>query len=686
MNIDGIKGIGEKTRELFEKINIYDTKDLLNYYPRNYDFFGKPVAIDTIDNEKVVSIIGKFHSKLVPVSKGRVKITSGIFVDENGMKLQIIWYNMPYLAKTIFVDNVYILRGTLKRDKLGRVVKMLQPEVYTTEKYKEKLDSLQPIYSLTKGLTNNIVKKAVLESFRIHKDIVEFEYLPENIRKQKGLISEEDALHQIHFPKNEEEAIRARKRLSFDEFLLFILSLKRLKKTDNNIQNQFKITMDKRTEKFMERLPFSLTNAQKKVIREIDIDMSSDKVMNRLVQGDVGSGKTIVAQLALMNTVFAGYQGGLMAPTEVLAKQHYNNFVKCFEKYNIDIKVVLLTGSMTAKEKREAYYQIENGIADIIIGTHALIVDKVKYKKLGLVITDEQHRFGVAQRKTFFTKGENPHILVMSATPIPRTLAIILYGDLDISIIDELPSNRQPIKNCVVTTDYRPKAYDFIKKQIDLGHQVYIICPMVEENDNIEACDVISYTEQLREVFSEKYKIEYLHGKMKAKDKNSIMERFANGDIHILVSTTVIEVGVNVPNTTVMMVENSERFGLATLHQLRGRVGRGNSQSYCIFVSGSKNEEKLKRLKILNESNDGFYIASEDLKLRGPGDLFGIKQSGDLIFKIGDIYGDADMLKEASQVAKEIEANSNTFSPKDLELLNEKINKYTYEVLSRVNL
>ena len=493
-------------------------------------------------------------------------------------------------------------------------------------------------------------------------------------------------MHQIHFPKNEEEAVRARKRLSFDEFLLFILSLKRLKKTDNNIQNQFNVSMNKKTEEFIEKLPFSLTNAQKKVIREINIDMSSSKVMNRLIQGDVGSGKTIVAQIALMNTVYAGYQGGLMAPTEVLAKQHYDNFVECFEKYNIDINVVLLTGSMTVKEKKEAYYKIENGIADIIIGTHALIVDKVKYKKLGLVITDEQHRFGVAQRKNFFTKGENPHILVMSATPIPRTLAIILYGDLDISIIDELPSNRLPVKNCVVTTDYRPKAYDFIKKQIDLGHQVYIICPMVEENDNIEACDVVSYTEQLREVFSEEYTIEYLHGKMKAKDKNSIMERFASGDIHILVSTTVIEVGVNVPNTTVMMVENSERFGLATLHQLRGRVGRGDSQSYCIFVSGSKNEEKLKRLKILNESNDGFYIASEDLKLRGPGDLFGIKQSGDLIFKIGDIYGDADMLKEASQVAKEIEENSNTFTPKDLELLNEKINKYTYEVLSRVNL
>lgn len=686
MNIDEIKGIGEKTRELFEKINIFDTKDLLEYYPRNYDFFGKPIAIDYIDNEKVVSVIGKFHNRIVPVSKGKTKITSGILVDENGMKLQVIWYNMPYLSKTLLTDTVYILRGTLKRDKLGRVIKMIQPEVYTVEKYSEKINSLQPIYSLTKGLTNNIVKKAVKESFLIHKDFVEFEYLPESIRIEKKLISDKDALYQIHFPKNEDEAIKARKRLSFDEFLLFILSLKRLKKTDNNIINEFRIPMDEKTLDFIENLPFELTNAQKKVIKEIEIDMSKDKVMNRLVQGDVGSGKTIVAQIALMNTVFAGYQGALMAPTEVLAKQHYDNFVDCFKKNNIDINVVLLTGSMTAKEKKEAYYDIEKGIANIIIGTHALIVEKVKYKNLGLVITDEQHRFGVNQRKTLFTKGVNPHILVMSATPIPRTLAIILYGDLDISIIDELPSNRLPIKNCVVTTDYRPKAYDFIKKQISLGHQVYIICPMVEENDNIEACDVISYTEQLKEIFSDNYKIEYLHGKMKSKDKNNIMERFANGETDILVSTTVIEVGVNVPNATVMMVENAERFGLATLHQLRGRVGRGKSQSYCIFVSGSKNEEKLKRLKILNESNDGFYIASEDLKLRGPGDLFGIKQSGDLIFKIGDIYGDADMLKEASQVAKQIEENTTSFTQKELELLNDKINKYTYEVLNRVNL
>lgn len=686
MNIDEIKGIGKKTKELFEKINIYDTKELLYYYPRSYDCFTKPVSISEIDNEKVISVMGSFKNGLVSKVTGKFKITSGIFTDENGMKLQVIWYNMPYLAKNTFPNVTYVLRGVLNRDKIGRVVKLVQPEVYTVEKYKEKINSLQPIYSLTKGLTNNIVLKAVKESFSIHRDIAEFEYLPESIRKSKNLIEEKDAIWQVHFPKDEKEAVKARKRLAFDEFLLFILSLKRLKNADGNIKNNYKIPMNEKTVEFIAKLPYKLTAAQKKVVSEISCDMLSEKMMNRLIQGDVGSGKTIVAQIALMNTVFSGYQGGLMAPTEVLAKQHYENFKKCFEEMKIDIRVVLLTGSMSAKEKKNAYEDIENGDADIIIGTHALITDKVKYKNLGLVVTDEQHRFGVMQRKTFSFKGKNPHILVMSATPIPRTLAIILYGDLDISVIDELPSNRLPIKNCVVTADYRPKAYSFIKNQVDLGHQAYVICPMVEESDNLEACDVISYTKQLRENFSEECTIECLHGKMKSKDKNQIMERMSKGEIDILVSTTVIEVGVNVPNATVMMVENSERFGLAALHQLRGRVGRGNAQSYCIFVSGSKNEEKLNRLNILNQSNDGFFIASEDLKLRGPGDLFGIRQSGELVFKIGDIYGDADMLKEAAEAVKEIEKNAASFSENEMEILKDRVNKYTCEVLNRVNL
>lgn len=686
MDIDGIKGIGEKTKELFNKINIFDTGDLIEYYPRSYDVFSMPVNIEEIDNEKIVSIIGKFNGRLVPVIKGRNKVVSGIFADEKGNKLQAVWYNMPYLAKTTDISLTYVLRGTLKRDKLGRITRIIQPEIFTVEKYKEKLNSLQPIYSLTKGLTNNTVIKAVKESFRLHTDIIEFDYLPESIRIEKKLISKKQALKDIHFPQNESDVIAARKRLSFDEFLMFILALKRLKSTDSNLKNNFKIEMSDKTLEFIDKLPFKLTTAQNKVVEEINFDMSGEKVMNRLIQGDVGSGKTVIAQIALMNTVFAGYQGGLMAPTEVLAKQHYNNFTECFKKYGIEINVVMLTGSMTAKEKRCVYKQIADGSADIIIGTHALIVDKVEYKNLGLVVTDEQHRFGVMQRKNFSAKGVNPHILVMSATPIPRTLAIILYGDLDISIINELPSNRLPIKNCVVTTDYRPKAYNFIEKQINEKHQIYIICPMVEENDNLEACDVVSYTENLKEILGNEYRIEFLHGKMKAKDKNNIMEEFSRGNIDILVSTTVIEVGVNVPNATVMMVENAERFGLAALHQLRGRVGRGGYQSYCIFVSGSKNSEKLKRLEILNKSNDGFFIASEDLKLRGPGDLFGIKQSGELIFRIGDIYGDADMLMEAGDTAKLIENNKNSLSNEEIEILNDMVNKYTIDVLARVNL
>ena len=374
--------------------------------------------------------------------------------------------------------------------------------------------------------------------------------------------------------------------------------------------------------------------------------------MNRLIQGDVGSGKTVVSAIALLIVAINKYQGVIMVPTEVLAKQHYESLCKMYE--GLGINVGLLVGSMTAKEKREMYGEIKNHNIDIVVGTHALIQEKVEYDNLALVVTDEQHRFGVKQRENLSNKGNNPHILVMSATPIPRTLAIILYGDLDISIIDELPSNRLPIKNCVVDTSYRRTAYNFIAKEIAKGRQAYVICPMVEESENVEAENVVDYTETLKLELPPSVNVEYLHGKMKAKEKNAIMERFLNNEIQVLVSTTVIEVGVNVPNATVMMIENAERFGLAQLHQLRGRVGRGQYQSYCIIVSGNDGKETKERLEIMNKSNDGFYIAGEDLKLRGPGDLFGIRQSGDISFKIGDIFNDASVLKKANDAAKEI--------------------------------
>ncbi|MDE7186872.1 MAG: ATP-dependent DNA helicase RecG, partial [Lachnospiraceae bacterium] len=394
-------------------------------------------------------------------------------------------------------------------------------------------------------------------------------------------------------------------------------------------------------------------------------------VMNRLIQGDVGSGKTILAFLALIMCVVNGYQGAMMAPTEVLAAQHYESLVQLQKQYRLPIRPVLLTGSVTARERREIYARIESGEANIILGTHALIQDKAVYRNLALVITDEQHRFGVRQRESLAQKGNGVHVLVMSATPIPRTLAIILYGDLHISVLDELPANRLPVKNCVVNTSYRETAYRFMEKEVAQGHQVYVICPMVEEGEMAELEDVLSYTAKLKGTLPSSIQIAALHGKMKPAEKNRIMEAFAARQIDVLVSTTVIEVGINVPNATVMMVENAERFGLAQLHQLRGRVGRGAAQSYCIFMSKSQKPETMARLKILNQSNDGFYIASQDLKLRGPGDLFGIRQSGDLRFTLGDIFQDAGILQRASDWADRILAEDAGFATEQYDSLRE---------------
>ena len=459
-----------------------------------------------------------------------------------------------------------------------------------------------------------------------------------------------------------------------------------MKDSEARADNHFILEDRPEINRFLSSLPYDLTDAQKKVWREIRQDMQGGHTMSRLVQGDVGSGKTIVAFLSLLLAGLNGYQGALMAPTEVLARQHYDNITGMLEQYQLPLKAELLTGSMTAKQKREAYERIASGEAAIIIGTHALIQEKVLYHDLALVVTDEQHRFGVKQREALAGKGYMPHILVMSATPIPRTLAIILYGDLDISVIDEMPKNRIPIKNCVVDTGYRETAYRFMKKQVSEGRQCYVICPMVEESESLEAENVQDYSRMLSEEMGSPINVGCLHGRMKQQEKDEIMAAFGRNEIQILVSTTVIEVGIDVPNATVMMIENAERFGLAQLHQLRGRVGRGGHQSYCIFMTASKSEETKERLDILNHSNDGFYIAGEDLRLRGPGDLFGIRQSGILDFKIADVFQDAGLLQCASSDAAGILAEDPALSGPENRHLKDYIDRKIREIMLETTL
>ena len=645
-----LKGVGEKTEKLFQKIGITTTEELLRYYPRTYDIYEEPVEIASAEENKTVSIRATIATGIYINQIRNLQVLTTTVADASG-RLPVAWFNAPYLRGTLKKGSVFILRGKIIRKK-GRP-QMEHPEIFTPAAYEEIIHSMQPVYGLTKGLSNKMITKLVhqiLDTRPLHG-----EYLPEEIRERYQLADANYAIRTIHFPKNMQELLTARKRLVFDEFLLFVLAIQLLKEKTEEAPNTFPMKPVWTTEEIIEGLPYDLTGAQKNVWHEIERDLSGHKLMSRLVQGDVGSGKTVIAFLAMVLSAENGFQSALMVPTEVLANQHYEGFLRLMEEQNIaSCHPVLLTGSTTARQKREIYQKIADGEVNVIIGTHALIQEKVEYKNLGLVITDEQHRFGVRQREALTTRGNPPHVLVMSATPIPRTLAIILYGDLDISIIDELPAKRLPIKNCVVGTSYRPKAYSFIEKQVQMGRQAYVICPMVEESEGLEAENVTDYARKLQEILPGEIKVEILHGKMKPKEKNRIMEAFASGEIQVLVSTTVVEVGVNVPNATVMMVENAERFGLAQLHQLRGRVGRGEHQSYCIFIQGNNEENTSKRLKILNESNDGFYIAGEDLKLRGPGDLFGIRQSGLMEFKIGDIYNDAGILKNASEAAGEI--------------------------------
>jgi ATP-dependent DNA helicase RecG len=658
-NIDTIKGVGEKTTKLLNKLGVYTIEDILLFFPRTYLVYPEPSIPDKDMVNSLVSISGRIKTSPKSFrSRNRMDILS-ITAFVGDIPVDLVWFNSNYIKSSLEPGKIYIFYGRLTFDK-GRF-KMSQPSIFEPEKYLEIKKRIQPIYPLTKGLGNTTILKAVKEA--LNHCCIPDNRLPEYLEQKNGFMSYSDAIRTYHFPDSFDSLVSARKRLAYEEMFFFILNSRLQEDTAVSFPNEFNIIHHKETDDFRASLKFALTNDQSKVLNDIIGDLTGEYISQRLIQGDVGSGKTIVAFLAMLDVALSGYQAAIMAPTEVLAKQHYETFVNWVKESGLDIPVALFTGSMKVSEKKAMQKLVDENQSCLIIGTHALISEGRSFGDLALVITDEQHRFGVQQRDRLSSKGNHPHIVVMSATPIPRTLAMILYGNMHVSAIKELPANRLPIKTCVIKESMRSTAYKFVSDEIAKGHQVYIICPLVEASETTEAQNVTDYSKKLKEHFKDAYEIGVLHGKMKPAEKNQVMADFAEHKTQILVSTTVVEVGVNVPNATVIMIENANRFGLAALHQLRGRVGRGDAQSYCILMNSSSDNNQSKRLNIMLKSNDGFYIAREDLKLRGPGDMFGVRQSGEFSFKVADIYQDADELEMASndvdQILKEDPALEN---------------------------
>ena len=647
-NIQYIKGVGPARVKLLNKLGIYTLNDIINYYPRTYEDRSKTKKLNDVYDGEEILIIAKVMTKVV-VRKVRKGLTLyKVIVADESNNCEITWYNQEYIKEKIRQGNTYKFYGKVS-NKYGKL-EMNTPIVEEMNASKN-TGKIVPIYPSTNNLTQNVLRSIVENALKeINGRLIET--LPDYILKEYNLCGLDYAIKKIHFPDNFSEYNIARKRLAFEEIMTMQLLLMKLKKSYNNELNGIQFDKNIKMSDVINDLPYKLTKAQLKVLEEIDLDMESKKCMNRLLQGDVGSGKTVVSIIASYKAVKSGMQVAIMAPTAILATQHLEEFNKILSKYNI--KCELLISSITKKNKNEILERLKNGEIDIIIGTHALLEENVVFNKLGLVVTDEQHRFGVKQREKIISKGTNPDTIVMTATPIPRTLALILYADLDISIIDELPPNRKKIDTFAVTKALEDRVNNFIKKQINEGRQVYVVCPLVEENEEINAKSVMELAEKYKNDIFKEYKVEYLHGKMKAKEKDAIMEDFKNGKIDILISTTVIEVGVNVPNASIMVVENAERFGLAQLHQLRGRVGRGEYKSYCILKYQGNSDIIKQRMKIMQDTNDGFVISEKDLELRGSGEFFGTRQHGLPEFKIANIYEDMEMLKSIQSIAIKI--------------------------------
>lgn len=645
MNVQYIKGVGPKRAFRLRKLNINTILDLIYYIPREYEDRSKFTTIkQAIIGEKAsleVEIVGPGQ---VIRPRRNMSILKVPFQDESGYGF-LVWFNQNYLKNKFKVGEKYRVNG--KINKMGMELQVMNP-VYEKANMHNKIGQIVPLYSLTSGLTNNEIVKIVNNVLKEYLDFVQ-EILPTEIRGKYNLIGIKEAIRNIHFPSNRTVLEASKRRLIFEELFILQLGLFIIKNKSLNEDSGVQFPKVKEIDEFIDNLPFKLTSAQKRVFQEIQDDMSSTKQMSRLVQGDVGSGKTIVAALAMFRSVKAGYQAAMMAPTEILAVQHFESLNTLFKDYNI--RCELLVGSLTDKNKEKVLDELKRGEIDILIGTHALIQDNVEFNNLALVITDEQHRFGVRQRAILNQKGNNPDVLVMTATPIPRTLALILYGDLDISIIDELPPGRKEVETYAVGPEYTDRVNKFIEKQVLEGRQAYIVCPLIEESETLSLNSAEELYEDFKNNVFKDYSVGLLHGKMNNKEKDSIMNDFKENKLDILISTTVIEVGVNVPNANIMVIYNAERFGLAQLHQLRGRVGRGEYQSYCILLNNSRNKIARERMRILQSSSDGFIISEKDLELRGPGEFFGTRQHGLPELKIANLFRDMDILKLAQSEA-----------------------------------
>ena len=646
-----VKGVGEKRASLLNRLGIYTLHDLVHYYPRSYIDFTNPTPV----NKLVPGTTACFKAFIgyTPVKneiRRGMTIYKTLLIDgEYSVHLSI--FNNAYLAESLIEGEEYFFQGKIMLNK--GMFEISNPII-------EKADTeciMQPVYPLTAGITSKMLSRIISNALTIYESGSAEDIIPDYIRHKYSLCHEQFALKSIHFPKSAYDVEIARRRLIFEELLVLQLGMKMLK-SRNRGNTSVRIEKDF-SQEFFSSLPFTLTGAQKKAVESCICDIAKNTPMNRLIQGDVGSGKTVVAASVIYTAAKNSIQSAFMAPTDILARQHYSTLSKLFEKAGI--KTELLTGSLSAKKKKEIKSRLKSGETQVVVGTHALLTEDTEFYNLGLVITDEQHRFGVKQRSVLINKGINPHTLVMSATPIPRTISLILYGDLDLTVIDELPAGRQKISTYAVDTSYRQRIYTFIKKHLDMGLRAYIVCPLVEENDG-DLTAAKQYAEKLQEEHFSDYKVGLLHGKMKPKDKEKVMSDFSEGTINLLVATTVIEVGVDVPESVIMVIENAERFGLSQLHQLRGRVGRGKNKSYCILISDAQGENAKSRLEIMSRTSDGFKIADKDLELRGPGDFFGSRQSGIPQLKIADLTQDMDTVRQSKEASDEILKNDPSLS------------------------